>query len=40
MPWTANDISLWPGLVEAGVAGLITDRAGELTGWATASGLD
>jgi len=40
MPWTPNDISLWAGLVEAGVAGLITDRAGELTGWATASGLD
>lgn len=39
MPWTPNDISLWPELVEAGVAGLITDRAGELTGWATASGL-
>jgi glycerophosphoryl diester phosphodiesterase len=33
MPWTANDIAQWPGLVEAGVAGLITDRAGELTGW-------
>ena len=39
MPWTPNDISLWAGLIEAGVAGLITDRAGELTGWATASGL-
>jgi len=39
MPWTPNDISLWPALVEAGVAGLITDRTGELTGWATASGL-
>jgi glycerophosphoryl diester phosphodiesterase len=36
MPWTPNDISLWPGLVEAGVAGLITDRTGELTGWAAA----
>jgi glycerophosphoryl diester phosphodiesterase len=34
MPWTANDIAQWPALVEAGVAGLITDRAGELTGWA------
>jgi len=33
MPWTANDIGQWPALVEAGVAGLITDRAGELTGW-------
>jgi len=33
MPWTANDIAQWPALVEAGVAGLITDRAGELTGW-------
>ena len=33
MPWTANDISQWPALVEAGVAGLITDRAGELTGF-------
>ncbi|RSM45945.1 glycerophosphodiester phosphodiesterase [Actinoplanes sp. ATCC 53533] len=39
MPWTPNDIALWPELVEAGVAGLITDRTGELTGWATASGL-
>jgi len=34
MPWTANDIAQWPALVEAGVAGLITDRVGELTGWA------
>jgi glycerophosphoryl diester phosphodiesterase len=33
MPWTANDISRWPELAEAGVAGLISDRAGELTGW-------
>ena len=33
MPWTANDESQWPALIEAGVAGLITDRAGELTGW-------
>jgi glycerophosphoryl diester phosphodiesterase len=33
MPWTANDIARWPELVEAGVAGLISDRAGELTGW-------
>ncbi|MEU7902077.1 glycerophosphodiester phosphodiesterase family protein [Actinoplanes sp. NPDC049118] len=38
MPWTANDITLWPALVEAGVAGLISDRTGELTGWATALG--
>lgn len=36
MPWTANDSSLWPELAEAGVAGLITDHTGELTGWATA----
>jgi len=36
MPWTANDIAQWPALVEAGVAGLITDRTGELTGWAAA----
>ncbi|WP_051167637.1 glycerophosphodiester phosphodiesterase family protein [Actinoplanes sp. N902-109] len=34
MPWTANDMLLWPGLVAAGVAGLITDHTGELTGWA------
>ncbi|GAA2473725.1 glycerophosphodiester phosphodiesterase [Winogradskya humida] len=34
MPWTANDAALWPGLVDAGVAGLITDHTGELTGWA------
>lgn len=33
MPWTANDVSLWPDLAEAGVAGLISDRTGELTGW-------
>lgn len=33
MPWTANDPARWPELVAAGVAGLITDRAGELTGW-------
>jgi glycerophosphoryl diester phosphodiesterase len=33
MPWTANQIGQWPALVEAGVAGLITDRTGELTGW-------
>jgi glycerophosphoryl diester phosphodiesterase len=36
MPWTANDMALWPALVEAGVAGLITDRVGELTGWSPA----
>jgi glycerophosphoryl diester phosphodiesterase len=35
MPWTANDLSQWPALVAAGVAGLITDRTGELTGWAS-----
>ncbi|MFI5491173.1 glycerophosphodiester phosphodiesterase [Actinoplanes sp. NPDC051859] len=34
MPWTANDLTLWPDLVRAGVAGLITDHTGELTGWA------
>jgi glycerophosphoryl diester phosphodiesterase len=34
LPWTANDMSQWPALVRAGVAGLITDRVGELTGWA------
>jgi len=33
MPWTANEMSQWGALVEAGVAGLITDRTGELTGW-------
>ena len=33
MPWTANDPARWPELLDAGVAGLITDRAGELTGW-------
>jgi glycerophosphoryl diester phosphodiesterase len=38
MPWTANDIGQWPALVEAGVAGLITDRAGELTGWSELNG--
>ena len=35
MPWTANDPGQWPALAAAGVAGLITDRAGELAGWAT-----
>ncbi|GAA3337606.1 glycerophosphodiester phosphodiesterase family protein [Amorphoplanes nipponensis] len=39
MPWTPNDISLWAPLVEAGVAGLINDRTGELTGWSLARGL-
>ena len=33
MPWTANDRTQWPELVRAGVAGLISDRTGELTGW-------
>ncbi|GAB1642405.1 glycerophosphodiester phosphodiesterase [Krasilnikovia sp. MM14-A1259] len=35
MAWTANDPAQWPGLVAAGVSGVITDRLGELTGWAT-----
>ncbi|MEU4241495.1 glycerophosphodiester phosphodiesterase family protein [Actinoplanes sp. NPDC026619] len=35
MPWTANDIDRWAALADAGVAGLITDRLGELTGWAS-----
>ncbi|GAA3908022.1 glycerophosphodiester phosphodiesterase [Actinoplanes auranticolor] len=39
MPWTPNDTALWPALVEAGVAGLINDRTGELTGWMIARGL-
>jgi glycerophosphoryl diester phosphodiesterase len=38
MPWTANDSAIWPALVDAGVAGIISDRTGELTGWATARG--
>jgi len=33
MPWTANDPQQWATLVDAGVAGLITDHAGTLTGW-------
>ena len=33
MPWTANDMTQWPDLTAAGVAGLITDRVAELTGW-------
>jgi glycerophosphoryl diester phosphodiesterase len=33
MPWTANDMAQWPGLIRAGVSGLISDRTGELTGW-------
>jgi glycerophosphoryl diester phosphodiesterase len=36
MPWTANDPGQWPALVEAGVAGLITDHTGTLTGWSAA----
>jgi glycerophosphoryl diester phosphodiesterase len=36
MPWTANDMSQWPALVGAGVAGLISDRAGEVSGWLAA----
>ncbi|GIE80331.1 glycerophosphodiester phosphodiesterase [Actinoplanes philippinensis] len=36
MPWTPNDIAQWRPLVDAGVAGLITDLVGELTGWANA----
>lgn len=36
MPWTANDMAAWPSLAGAGVAGLITDRVAELTGWAAA----
>jgi glycerophosphoryl diester phosphodiesterase len=37
MPWTANDIPEWPALTAAGVAGLITDRVAELTGWSAAT---
>jgi glycerophosphoryl diester phosphodiesterase len=33
MPWTANDMTQWPVLADAGIAGLITDLVGELTGW-------
>ncbi|MEU4421363.1 glycerophosphodiester phosphodiesterase family protein [Actinoplanes sp. NPDC024001] len=36
MPWTPNDMAQWGPLVDAGVAGLITDHVGELTGWSTA----
>jgi glycerophosphoryl diester phosphodiesterase len=36
LPWTANDITRWRALADAGVAGLITDYVGELTGWAAA----
>ncbi|MCY1145135.1 glycerophosphodiester phosphodiesterase family protein [Actinoplanes sp. Pm04-4] len=37
MPWTANDMSEWAALSSAGIAGLITDRVGELTGWSAAA---
>jgi glycerophosphoryl diester phosphodiesterase len=37
MPWTANDPEQWPALVDAGVAGLITDHTGTLTGWSSAA---
>jgi glycerophosphoryl diester phosphodiesterase len=40
MPWTANDMAEWPALAAAGVAGLITDRVAELTGWAAARSTD
>jgi glycerophosphoryl diester phosphodiesterase len=40
MPWTANDIARWPDLVRTGVAGLISDRTGELTGWLERAGAD
>jgi glycerophosphoryl diester phosphodiesterase len=33
LPWTANDTAQWPELIRAGVAGLISDRTGELAGW-------
>ena len=33
LPWTANDMAEWPRLADAGTAGFITDRVGELTGW-------
>jgi glycerophosphoryl diester phosphodiesterase len=33
MAWTANDMTEWPLLAAAGVAGLITDHVAELTGW-------
>ena len=36
MAWTANDSAQWPVLLDAGVAGLITDRVGDLTGWSLA----
>ncbi|HWS33306.1 MAG TPA: glycerophosphodiester phosphodiesterase family protein [Actinoplanes sp.] len=36
MPWTPNDMTRWRPLVDAGVAGLITDLVGELTGWVNA----
>ena len=32
-PWTANDMTAWSSLAGTGVAGLITDRVAELTGW-------
>ncbi|MDI6097520.1 glycerophosphodiester phosphodiesterase family protein [Actinoplanes sp. NEAU-A12] len=37
MPWTPNDMAGWRPLVDAGVAGLITDLVGELTGWVNAA---
>jgi glycerophosphoryl diester phosphodiesterase len=33
MPWTANDMTEWEALSRTGIAGLITDRVAELTGW-------
>ncbi len=36
MSWTANDPDLWPALSDLGLAGIITDRAGELVGWSAA----
>jgi glycerophosphoryl diester phosphodiesterase len=39
MPWTPNDMARWRPLVDAGVAGLITDHVGELTGWVNAGAV-
>lgn len=33
MPWTVDAPGPWRELTEAGVAGIITNRAGELSGW-------
>lgn len=38
LPWTIDDADRWGRLTAAGVAGIITNRPGELSGWLRAGG--